>query len=75
MTTFKPLTRSVRMLTAEIRRELTGQWLTQAQLAKRLKENQRAINSRLQTMHRFGELEKRNEGYASTEYRLSKEGK
>lgn len=63
-------TRTVRMLTAEIRLALTGCWMTQRELAGWLNENQRTINSRIQLMWALGELKKRNQGYGTTEYSL-----
>ncbi len=66
------LARKVRMLTQEIRDALRSRWRTQAELADLMQCDQRTINSRVQCMWRFGELQKRNGGYRKTQYKLRK---
>jgi hypothetical protein len=64
-------TRSSRPLTAEIRKLLVGQWVTQHALSLSLNVSQRTINSRLQQMTRAHELKRKNVGkYEGVMYRM-----
>jgi Mn-dependent DtxR family transcriptional regulator len=64
-------TRTVRMLTAEIRLLLKGHpGATQRDLSVALDVSQRTVNSRLQLMKRTGEVESISSGYGSAQYKL-----
>ncbi len=66
------LARKVRQLTQEIRNALGSKWRNQAELADLMQESQRTINSRIQSLWSFGELQKRTTVARGVEYRLRK---